>query len=294
MEVVHVAGRTKRRCLEFLVLLWLWGSAQSLVPSRSNGNGNGRRASSWANKEITASTSVKKLQHLRGGGMLHLSPAAAALAETLAPKVGILTSTALYFAPALAVLRAIDKDDMGDLNPLPLAVMSIVSVSWLAYGIAARDNYVALSNIGGCIASIGYVLGVLPLLAKEKRQQRQLRITQGVSLVGASSVLCLWTYLGMTRAPTDHISSVLGLFASALFIVLSASPLSTIRSVLSTRDASSILGSFTAAQVANTSLWSAYGLAIRDRFVWGPNVVGLGLGIIQLILKLCFPNKQEP
>jgi hypothetical protein len=46
----------------------------------------------------------------------------------------------------------------------------------------------------------------------------------------------------------------------------------------------------TLAQVTNTALWSVYGLAIKDKFVYGPNMVGLGFGIIQLLLKLAFPS----
>ena len=221
---------------------------------------------------------------LRGGSSaLALSPEAIRLAETLAPKVGIITSSALYFAPTAAVLQAIRTNDIGDLNPLPLAIMSVVSVAWLAYGISCNDPYVALSNIAGCIGSCYYVLGTLPLLPKPK-----LRTTQAVVLSGYASTLCLWTVLGLSGASATTISSVLGLFASGLFVILAGSPLSTIKSVMRTKNSSSILGALTLAQVINTSLWSAYGLAIRDRFVWGPNVVGLGLGLIQLLLKLLF------
>ena len=39
------------------------------------------------------------------------------------------------------------------------------------------------------------------------------------------------------------------------------------------------------------ALWSLYGLAIQDKFVYGPNLTGLGLGLIQLALKLVFPSK---
>ena len=88
-----------------------------------------------------------------------------------------------------------------------------------------------------------------------------------------------------------QVRSALGLFASALFIVLSGSPLSTIKTVLATRNSGSILAPLTFAQVTNTALWSAYGLAIKDVFVYGPNLTGLGFGIIQLILKIMFPSK---
>jgi solute carrier family 50 protein (sugar transporter) len=230
---------------------------------------------------------------LRGGAsssVLQLSPEALRLAETLAPKVGILTSTALYFAPAAAVWEAIKSDNIGDLNPLPLAIMSIVSVSWLAYGLASQDVYVALSCIAGCVGSIGYVVAVLPLLQGSKNK-KQLRATQAVVMLGTATVLGLWTTLGLSKFPMTRVSSTLGMFASALFCILSASPLSTIKTVVKTRNSSSILGTVTAAQVINCMLWGGYGLAVQDKFLWGPNFVGLGLGLMQLTLKILFPAK---
>lgn len=54
-----------------------------------------------------------------------------------------------------------------------------------------------------------------------------------------------------------------------------------------------ILGAFTAAQVANCALWSAYGLfAAKDVYVYGPNLTGLALGLTQLFLKVVFPSSE--
>lgn len=294
------SGSRSLRFLGVVMVLIMGVSGADCFQTSFGGRAPVHRATDTADKRsqlhkkapssVGTSRMLSQISTLRGGA-LNLSPEALALAQTLAPKVGVLTSTFLYFAPAGAVIKAIKDDDIGSLNTLPLALMSIVSVSWLAYGVASRDVYVALSNIAGAIGSAAYVLGVLPLLAQRKRQ---LRTTQGVVLAGAASVLSLWTYLGVSHAPQARISTMLGLFASGLFIALSGSPLSSIKTVIATRDSSSILGTLTAAQVVNTILWTAYGLAISDTFVWGPNAVGLGLGLAQLALKLAFPAKKQP
>ena len=86
----------------------------------------------------------------------------------------------------------------------------------------------------------------------------------------------------------------LGIYASAICVVLFASPLSTIASVLKTGNSESILAPLTLAQIANTLMWTVYGVfAAKDVFVWGPNGAGLGLGLIQLALKFCFPANDE-
>ena len=104
-------------------------------------------------------------------------------------------------------------------------------------------------------------------------------------------MLGLWTWLVFSRASAVARSAILGYWASALFVVLCASPLSTIGKVLKRKDASSIFAPATAAQCANCGLWTAYGyLGIGDVFVWGPNLTGLALGLVQLALKLVFPS----
>jgi uncharacterized protein with PQ loop repeat len=129
---------------------------------------------------------------------------------------------------------------------------------------------VVLSNLPGCIASIGFVFGILPLL---RDNTPKLRKTQAVGIAGSAAALCLWSFLGIAKASRTKISSSLGLFASALFIIMSGSPLSSIGKVIANKDSSTILGPLTIAQVLNSSLWSFYGVAVKNSFVWGPNAI---------------------
>ena len=207
------------------------------------------------------------------------------IVKSLIPKIGVVTSTALYFSPLMAVLSAKMSGNIGDLNPIPLAIMAISSVCWLAYGLSIRDPYVTLSNVPGAVATIWYIVSILPLLASN-----QLVTTQRILVALSAVTINLWTYLSLTRKPLGGIQRSFGMYASGLFIILSGSPLSTIGTVLRTRSSKSILAPLTVAQVSNTALWSTYGLAINDKFVYGPNLAGLCFGLIQLLLKVFFPS----
>jgi solute carrier family 50 protein (sugar transporter) len=257
-----------------------WQSSSPATPT--NPRWNGQAGLPGSSSRSSSSTQLAAL-----------SPNLISVAQSIAPRVGIVTSTVLYFSPMVSVYRAVFKEKkIGNLNPLPLTFMAITSVAWLAYGLVAQDPFVALSNILGSIASIGYVVGLLPLMQGNDGSNSTLRRNQGVLLGGASLSLCLWTYLALSKMELWKMAKALGLFASSLFLMFSASPLSSIGSVVSNRDASSILAPLTIAQVVNTGLWSAYGLAIGDVFVWSPNMAGLGLGLMQLLLKIVFPGKK--
>ena len=214
----------------------------------------------------------------------------AAAASVWCPALGVITSNCLYFAPLAAVLERSKEGSMGDLNPLPAAVTVLSTLAWLQYGLFIANPFVVASNVPGLTAAIaGFVL-MLPLMQSGSDQARLVQVT---FIGGCAATLLLWTRLVFSSMASATRSLMLGYWASAFFIILCSSPLSTIKSVLKRKDASSIYAPMTLAQCANCGLWTAYGyLAIGDIFVWGPNLTGLLLGLVQLTLKLVFPAKK--
>ena len=73
-----------------------------------------------------------------------------------------------------------------------------------------------------------------------------------------------------------------------------ASPLSTIKRVLSTRSTASMAPSVTLASAACSLLWTLYGRDIGDLYVWGPNVAGLAFSLAQLGLFGIFGMPPAP
>jgi len=204
------------------------------------------------------------------------------------PMAGLVTSNALYFSPLSAVLERLKVGTLGELNPLPAAVTVLSTLAWLQYGLAIADPFVVASNIPGLTAAIaGFVL-LLPLM----KGTSSLKLVQTSFVTGCAATLALWTWLvfsGMTAAAR---ASALGLWASAFFIVLCSSPLTSMRKVIQTKDASSIYAPMTAAQCANCLLWTVYGyFGVGNIFVWGPNFTGLLLSFAQLGLKVLYPSK---
>ena len=258
----------------------IYGWIEIPTPIRSNLHQKGKIALA----PINMKDNYNIMHTLRGGSSLQMTNP---LITSLIPRIGIITSTLLYFSPMSAVRAAKKTEFLGDLNPTPLAIMAVRSLCWLVYGLSIRDPYVTLSNVPGAIASIWYITAVLPLIKGD-----QLQPTQTTVVALSAITINLWTYLSLTNKSIAQVRSMLGMFASALFIVLSMSPLSTIKTVLSTKNSSTILTPLTLAQVTNTALWSVYGLAIKDKFVYGPNLTGLGFGLVQLLLKLAFPSPK--
>ncbi|OEU11762.1 hypothetical protein FRACYDRAFT_191872 [Fragilariopsis cylindrus CCMP1102] len=246
------------------------------------------------------------------------------IAESYAPKFGIVTSIFLYLAPAKVVWDIISKSkestklykfrsnnnkkqkkkisnnsNLDGLNPIPIAIMPCVAISWFIYGLVTSDPYIIIGNGVGSVLSIAYLIGILPLMNNSNNNNtvnsnnKQLFWTQMTVLTSSITTLGLWSILGFLTSDTLSKSAVangavlgeaLGIYASIFFIILCSSPLSTISKVIKTKNSSSILGQLTIAQCINTTLWSIYGLAVKDRFVYGPNI------IVSIFLQVYVPH----
>ena len=209
------------------------------------------------------------------------------------PLVGIFTSNALFMAPFSAVLGRVRAKSLGNLNPLPVALTVLSSWLWLQYGFSMANPYIVAGNLPALTAAVYGLLMMLPLMHGAD-DAPALRMVVGLFVTGSFVTFCLWAYLIFVPVESSERSSVLGSYATLIFIILAASPLSSMGTVIAKRDASPIYAPMTAAQCINCMLWTVYGfVAAHDVFVWGPNLTGLSLGLMQLALKLCYPSSSN-
>jgi solute carrier family 50 protein (sugar transporter) len=90
---------------------------------------------------------------------------------------------------------------------------------------------------------------------------------------------------------TASMLSLWGLAGNFISLVYYAAPLSSMAEVIKKRDSSSILLPLTLMNTANAFLWTTYGLAISDAYVFVPNGIGALLSLAQLALSFIYPPK---
>lgn len=82
-----------------------------------------------------------------------------------------------------------------------------------------------------------------------------------------------------------------GMGGNAISMVYYGAPLSTMAQVIRTRNSASILLPLTLMNLTNAVLWTTYGLAVQDLYVWVPNGIGAVLSLAQLALAMMFPAR---
>lgn len=80
---------------------------------------------------------------------------------------------------------------------------------------------------------------------------------------------------------------------NANLVFFYGAPLSTIHTVTHQRDSSSIYVPTMITNTLNGFFWTAYGFAISDYFIAVPNALGALFGVVQVVLCILFPRKQQ-
>lgn len=195
-------------------------------------------------------------------------------------------------SPMPSIYNAHKAKSTGELSIFPLVSLLGVCHIWMMYGYLSGDIFpLCLTYLFGDVVAILYVMGFYKYTT-ERAYALKVIAAAGSALLLVTLYVVLGK-IGATHQPTDRVSEIIGFIGIAMSIILYASPLETIRRVISTKSASSIPILLCIAGTVSNALWAAYGLIIVDYFVIIPNSICLVLASTQVILYVIYnPNKQ--
>lgn len=97
--------------------------------------------------------------------------------------------------------------------------------------------------------------------------------------------------LAFLQLNVDKWQQVIGIVVNINLSFFYGAPLSTIFTVLKTRDSSSIHRWTMLMNTANAVFWTAFGIGIMDWYIIVPNGFGGILGVVQMFLRLVVPSR---
>jgi len=164
----------------------------------------------------------------------------------------------------------LNSKSIGKLSPLPFISLLVNCIVWSLYGVLKSDMTVLIPNGIGVIAGLG-CSAVYHKFSPVSPNQ--------LYAIGAT-IICLSLYLASIRN-----SHFIGLIGCVLAVILSGSPLATVRTVIAERSTAALPFWTSMSTWCNALSWFLYGsLIARDPMIYGPNGMGLGLASLQLIL----------
>ena len=199
----------------------------------------------------------------------------------VAPAVGVAIANVMFLSPMPAVLAARASGSLGDLNPVPFVSIFGNCMAWLGYSMTTQDNFLFGANLPGLLMGLFYSISAIRLVdAATGRLCERLMLTY-------AAVVGLTGYLA-AKGVGSSAKDVFGLLANTLLMLYYAAPLSVLVKVITTRSAASLYAPLAACSLVNGVMWTSYGFATRDKYVWFPNGFGAIVSFAQLVLCAVF------
>jgi solute carrier family 50 protein (sugar transporter) len=176
------------------------------------------------------------------------------------------------FMSGLKVCKEIkEAGTTGSFQPLPFVSMYTNCSVWTIYGLMIDNMTVLAPNVSGLVMGVGYTYWYQKhhptVLTKEYA------ISGGIIATAAAAAL---TFPAAVAAP------YVGYIGCGLAVVLMASPLAALGTVIKTKSTASMPFITSVATFANASTWTGFGyLVVHDPIIWVPNALGLAAATFQ-------------
>ncbi|RLN55354.1 hypothetical protein BBP00_00008530 [Phytophthora kernoviae] len=221
-----------------------------------------------------------------------ISPGANAIATIVFQVLTIITTILMRISLLPDFNRWRKNKTTGDMSVLPSVMIFGNSYGGLFYAIAI-DNWLPLF----ATSILGVVVGILLTVffyhwAPNKPAVIKIFIGTFVVcvIITTYNVLAL---AGVTGQSDSSVSTTLGFIMIAATCLMYASPMTTITRVIKTKTPSSMPFTMGVVNVMNSFCWGVYGYLINNMFLLAPNIVGVTLSVIQMVVTYIYRSKPS-
>ncbi|KAJ3375828.1 hypothetical protein GGF31_003033 [Allomyces arbusculus] len=210
--------------------------------------------------------------------------------STVIPLLGVLTAILVTVAPVKEVLRFRKRQALGTLNPTPYAFIFGNALIWIGYGQFVKDPFVVTPNLLGCVCGAWFTHSAYLYATPAQRWHLDVISLGLLFVVMVSTSIAV---LGLDYAAGRQLLGIVSIIILALFY---SSPLTAFAHVLRTKNAAIFSLPLAAACLVNGALWTVYGMVLADWFIWGPNLLGAIVAVMQIVCRVVFGARvvEEP
>ncbi|KAH0689987.1 hypothetical protein KY289_017345 [Solanum tuberosum] len=203
--------------------------------------------------------------------------------------LGNLVSFMVFIAPVPTFYRIVKKKSSEGFHSLPYVVGLFSAMLWIYYAMV-KTNVTLLITINsfGCIAETIYIAIYFTYATKKARMK-----TLGLVLLLNFGVFGLILFLTQILCQGTKRTEVIGWICMAFSISVFVAPLSIMGRVIRTKSVEFMPFNLSLALTVSAVMWFLYGLLLKDVYVAVPNIPGMILGVLQMILYGIYRNSNS-
>ncbi|XP_016513545.1 bidirectional sugar transporter SWEET17-like isoform X1 [Nicotiana tabacum] len=194
--------------------------------------------------------------------------------------IGNIISVLMFLSPVGTFIRIVKNQSTEEFDSLPYICTLLSSSLWTYYGIIKPGSFlVSTTNGFGVAVEIIYV-SLFLLFAPPKMRLKTAVLVVVLNVVFSATAILLAHFGSHGEMRID----VIGFLCSALNIVMYSSPLSVVKTVVTTKSVEYMPFLLSLFFFLNGGVWTLYALLVRDWFLGVPNGIGCLLGTAQLVI----------
>ncbi|CAL5190953.1 unnamed protein product [Lathyrus oleraceus] len=203
--------------------------------------------------------------------------------------LGNIISFLVFLAPISTFYRIYKKKSTEGFQSLPYLVALFSSMLWLYYALLKKDAFLLITiNSFGCVVETIYILLYI-IYAPRDARNLTLKLLSAMNVGSFALILLVANYAvhGSVRV------QVLGWICVSLSVSVFAAPLSIVAQVVRTKSVEFMPFNLSFTLTLSATMWFGYGLFLKDICIALPNVLGFGLGLVQMLVYAIYRNRGE-
>ncbi|KAL1824825.1 hypothetical protein DCAR_0312928 [Daucus carota subsp. sativus] len=197
--------------------------------------------------------------------------------------LGIISSFGIYACPMLTMHKILLKRSVQQFSPDPYLGTAINCMFWILYALPVVHRGSILVLIGNSIGlGLESVYLIMFLLYAKSNQQRIYIISIFIvelAVIGLVGGLVI----GLVHTDEER-SRIIGILCIIFNLAMSGSPLTIARQVIQTKSVEYMPFFLSLTNTLSGVFWLTYATIRLDLNILIPNIIGAGLGVLQLIL----------
>ncbi|RNA02918.1 Sugar transporter SWEET1 [Brachionus plicatilis] len=199
--------------------------------------------------------------------------------------LAIVCTLFLFLSGSQSCLKIIKSKSVGDISSMPFLTAFINCVIVFLYGVLIKNYQIIIINAIGLNIEIVYIIIFLFYAPNKKKI-----VHQTIFLMILILTIGFYSFI---YEPNSKISSkYVGFMGSISSIIMFGSPLASLKNVMMSKSTESLSFCLCVANLSCSLLWSIYGILLKDKFIYIPNIVGSLLSFAQVSLFAKFPAQS--
>ncbi|POM77842.1 MtN3-like protein [Phytophthora palmivora] len=199
------------------------------------------------------------------------------------------TATAILvsIAPLPDFWRIHKNRSIGEVSILPVVMLFANCYMWVLYSYLVNNIFPLFA-----VTLFGITTSIIFISIYYRWTKDRLYVVKVCTIALVLLIIGTLYYIlainGVTNQSDAAVEKTLGFIAIAFNLVLYASPLEAMKTVVQTKNASSMPISISSIFLVNAVLWVVFAVAVSDMFVLVPNAIGTFLCSIQVIMYIIY------